>query len=63
MADGISAVQQALTLLPICCSWTFACPARRGWKPPPKSPMPGEEQALPAIVFVTAYDQYALAAF
>jgi DNA-binding LytR/AlgR family response regulator len=50
---------------PMCCSLTSACRARPGWRPPwswpTNGPRPG--QAFPALVFVTAYDQYAVQAF
>jgi hypothetical protein len=64
--DGESAVTQALRCNPTCCFLTSACPARAGWTPPWPWPTTGHgEQAkpFPALVFVTAYDQYAVQAF
>ena len=64
VADGLSAVQQALTLRPHICFLDIRMPGASGldaaqalaedW--PDDSP-------LPLLVFVTAYDQYALQAF
>ena len=62
--DGLSAVQQALALLPDVCFLDIRMPGQSGldaaqalaedWPEP---------RPLPLLVFVTAYDQYALQAF
>ena len=64
VADGISAVQQALTRLPDLLFLDIRMPGQTGLEAAAEiADAWPEEQALPAIVFVTAYDQYALAAF
>jgi two-component system LytT family response regulator len=57
--NGIEAIDAIQGSHPILCSWTCRCPARHGfevieaWAP----------RTMPPVVFVTAYDQYALRAF
>ncbi|MFN3733930.1 LytR/AlgR family response regulator transcription factor [Comamonas testosteroni] len=64
VADGISAVQQALERLPDLLFLDIRMPGQTGLEAAAEiADAWPEEQALPAIVFVTAYDQYALAAF
>jgi DNA-binding LytR/AlgR family response regulator len=67
VGDGASAVRQALHCSLMCCFLTSACRARPGWTPPSSWPMPGTPRPpasrFPALVFVTAYDQYAVQAF
>lgn len=64
VADGISAAQQALQLLPDLLFLDIRMPGQTGLEAAAEiaDAWPAEH-ALPAIVFVTAYDQYALTAF
>jgi len=62
--DGLSAASLALQHLPDVLFLTSACPAKAGWRPLPSWPKTGlDDKAFPLLVFVTAYDQYAVAAF
>ncbi|MGE8441895.1 MAG: LytR/AlgR family response regulator transcription factor [Comamonas testosteroni] len=64
VADGISAVQQALQRLPDLLFLDIRMPGQSGLEAAAEiADAWPDGQPLPAIVFVTAYDQYALAAF
>jgi DNA-binding LytR/AlgR family response regulator len=66
VGDGLSAVRESLARRPTCCSWTSACRARAASRRRPNWPSAGPRPAgapFPALVFVTAYDQYAVQAF
>ncbi len=64
VTDGINAAQQALTLQPDLLFLDIRMPGQSGLEAAAEvvDNWP-DETPLPAIVFVTAYDQYALAAF
>ena len=64
VTDGLSAAQQALTLRPDLLFLDIRMPGQSGLEAAAEiaDDWPAET-LLPAIVFVTAYDQYALAAF
>ena len=63
-ADGISAVSQALALQPDVLFLDIRMPGQSGLEAAAEIADSWPDQLpLPAIVFVTAYDQYALAAF
>ena len=64
VTDGLSAAQQALALLPDVLFLDIRMPGQSGLEAAAEvvDNWP-DETPLPAIVFVTAYDQYALAAF
>ena len=63
VADGISAVQQALQRLPDLLFLDIRMPGQSGLEAAAEiADAWPDGQPLPAIVFVTAYDQYALAA-
>ena len=59
-SDGESAVRMAEALSPTCCCSTSPCPAWTGSTSPGRSP---RTNPSPAVVFVTAFDQFAVAAF
>lgn len=62
--DGISAAAQALQLLPDVLFLDIRMPGQSGLDAAAEiADAWPEDRPLPAIVFVTAYDQYALAAF
>ncbi|MEG0054214.1 MAG: response regulator, partial [Comamonas sp.] len=62
--DGISAAAQALQLLPDVLFLDIRMPGQSGLEAAAEiADAWPEDKPLPAIVFVTAYDQYALAAF
>jgi DNA-binding LytR/AlgR family response regulator len=77
VGDGLSAVAQALALQPDVLFFDIQMPGLNGleaateladaWPAPAPSPSPGtnhaDQKAFPALVFVTAYDQYAVQAF
>ncbi|MBV8247696.1 MAG: response regulator transcription factor [Comamonas sp.] len=64
VADGISAAQQALELLPDVLFLDIRMPGQSGLEAAAEiADAWPDDRPLPAIVFVTAYDQYALAAF
>lgn len=62
--DGLAAAQQALELLPEMLFLDIRMPGQTGLEAAAEiaDGWPGDKP-LPAIVFVTAYDQYAVAAF
>jgi DNA-binding LytR/AlgR family response regulator len=64
VGDGTSAVASALALAPDVCFFDIRMPALSGLEAAQAlaEDWPGE-RPFPLIVFVTAYDQYALAAF
>ena len=64
VTDGLSAAQQALALLPDVLFLDIRMPGQSGLEAAAEvvDNWP-DNRPLPAIVFVTAYDQYALAAF
>jgi len=72
VGDGVSAVTQALRLKPDVLFFDIRMPGLNGleaaaelvdaWNSTPNSPDHGAAP-FPALVFVTAYDQYAMAAF
>ena len=62
--DGISAAAQALQLLPDVLFLDIRMPGQSGLEAAAEiADSWPEDRPLPAIIFVTAYDQYALAAF
>ena len=64
VADGLSAAQQALELLPDMLFLDIRMPGQSGLDAAAEIAEAWPDgKPLPAIVFVTAYDQYALAAF
>lgn len=64
VTDGLSAAQQALTLQPDLLFLDIRMPGQSGLEAATEiADNWPDETPLPAIVFVTAYDQYALAAF
>ncbi len=64
VGDGDSAVAQALALQPDVCFLDIRMPGRSGLEAAQALAEDWPEgQALPLMVFVTAYEQYALAAF
>lgn len=65
VGDGLSAVQQTLALRPQVCFLDIRMPGASGLEAAQALAEDWPEQAgpLPLLVFVTAYDQYALQAF
>ena len=73
VGDGASAVREALALQPDVLFFDIQMPGMNGldaavaladaWPPPPSSNASSLSKPFPALVFVTAYDQYALQAF
>ena len=64
VADGLSAVQQALALQPQVCFLDIRMPGASGLEAAQALAEDWPEDApFPLLVFVTAYDQYALQAF
>ena len=64
VADGLSAARQALELLPDVLFLDIRMPGQSGLDAAAEiADVWPDNRPLPAIVFVTAYDQYALAAF
>jgi len=64
VGDGLSAVQQALALLPELCLLDIRMPGCSGLDAAQALAEDWPDgQPLPLLVFVTAYEQYALAAF
>jgi DNA-binding LytR/AlgR family response regulator len=63
--DGDSALAQALAMRPQVCFLDIRMPGRSGLEVAAglAEDWPDEAGALPLLVFVTAYDQYAIAAF
>ncbi len=63
--DGDSAVEQALALRPEVCFLDIRMPGRSGLEAAQAlaEDWPTEQAPFPLLVFVTAYDQYALQAF
>lgn len=64
VGDGLSAAQKALELQPDILLFDIRMPGQSGMDAAAEvaDAWPGQ-QALPALVFITAYDQYAIAAF
>jgi DNA-binding LytR/AlgR family response regulator len=65
VGDGASAVSNALALAPDICFFDIRMPAMSGLEAAQAlaEDWPADGTAFPLIVFVTAYDQYALQAF
>ncbi|APW43588.1 LytR/AlgR family response regulator transcription factor [Rhodoferax saidenbachensis] len=65
VGDGASAVQQALALQPEVLFFDIRMPGMTGLEAAAAlaDQWPTEERPFPALVFVTAYDQYAVQAF
>ena len=65
VGDGASAVNSALALAPDVCFFDIRMPAMTGLEAAQAlaEDWPADGAAFPLIVFVTAYDQYALQAF
>ena len=65
VGDGLSAVLQALALRPDICFLDIRMPGQSGLEAAQAlaEDWPADAGALPLLVFVTAYDQYALQAF
>ena len=65
VGDGVSAVRQALALLPDVLFFDIRMPGMNGLEAAAElaEQWPQSGKAFPALVFVTAYDQYAVQAF
>jgi DNA-binding LytR/AlgR family response regulator len=65
VGDGVSAVRQALALLPDVLFFDIRMPGMSGLEAAAElaEQWPQSGKAFPALVFVTAYDQYAVQAF